>query len=110
MDKLNEYRKSKNLSNVIRQIAQIAYGVWQGDDLQALFERAQESARQKRFFHWKLEFPEVFIDLTVNAWAKDGGFDAVVGNPPYVNAWTMTNETPILRTAIPEIVDKHANT
>jgi hypothetical protein len=34
-----------------------------------------------RPFHWELEFPEVF-DL--------GGFDAVLGNPPYVNAWEMT--------------------
>jgi hypothetical protein len=38
---------------------------------------------EKRFFHWDLEFPEVFIDLDKAAWKEDGGFDAVVGNPPY---------------------------
>jgi hypothetical protein len=39
---------------------------------------------EKRFFHWDLEFPEVFIDLDQAQWKEDGGFDAVVGNPPYV--------------------------
>jgi hypothetical protein len=39
------------------------------------FRRAQQIAQGQRFFHWELEFPEVFIQ---------GGFDVVVGNPPYV--------------------------
>ena len=43
---------------------------------QALFE-------EKRFFHWDLEFPEVFIDLERADWKANGGFHAVVGNPPY---------------------------
>lgn len=30
----------------------------------------------KRFFHWELEFPDVFTELCA-------GFDAVVGNPPW---------------------------
>ena len=32
-------------------------------------------ARQHRFFHWCVEFPEVF--------AYDGGFDVMCGNPPW---------------------------
>lgn len=32
-------------------------------------------AREQRFFHWFIEFPEVFID---------GGFDCVLGNPPFL--------------------------
>jgi len=32
-------------------------------------------AQEKRFFHWFLEFPEVF---------QNGGFDCVLGNPPYL--------------------------
>jgi len=39
-------------------------------------------AKDKRFFHWDLEFPEVFYDETKRK--ENGGFDAVVGNPPYV--------------------------
>jgi type I restriction-modification system DNA methylase subunit len=36
-----------------------------------------------RYFHWDLEFPEVFIDLEKADWKSDQGFDAIVGNPPY---------------------------
>jgi len=45
----------------------------------------QDSLRLRenhRFFHWELEFPEVFYDETGNRKAGDG-FDAVIGNPPY---------------------------
>jgi hypothetical protein len=36
---------------------------------------AWELAQKHRFFHWELEFPEVF---------KQGGFDVVLGNPPFL--------------------------
>jgi hypothetical protein len=32
-------------------------------------------SQEKRFFHWFLEFPEVF---------QNGGFDCVLGNPPFL--------------------------
>ena len=35
---------------------------------------AQAIASQNRFFHWHLDFPEVF---------GRGGFDVVLGNPPW---------------------------
>jgi hypothetical protein len=38
--------------------------------------RAREIAREQHFFHWELEFPEVFL-------RKNPGFDAMVGNPPW---------------------------
>ena len=44
--------------------------------------RAQEIAAEKRFFHWEIEFPEVFRDIYGQE--KDNpGFDAVIGNPPW---------------------------
>ncbi len=45
-------------------------------------QKALESSREKRFFHWELEFPEVFYDEQGNRKAE-AGFDAVIGNPPY---------------------------
>ena len=39
-------------------------------------------AARHRFFHWELEFPEVFFDADGSR-RPDGGFDAVVGNPPW---------------------------
>ena len=47
--------------------------------------RAQEITAEKRFFHWEIEFPEVFRDKYGRE--KDNpGFDAVIGNPPYVKS------------------------
>ncbi len=39
----------------------------------------------QRFFHWDLEFPEVFVDLAHASWKESPGFDAVISNPPYVD-------------------------
>ena len=44
-----------------------------------LLRRARETAARERFFHWTLEFPEVFE----TADAGRAGFDAVIGNPPW---------------------------
>jgi hypothetical protein len=38
-------------------------------------EAARAIARERHFFHWSLEFPEVMVER--------GGFDAVIGNPPW---------------------------
>ncbi|HEY7169292.1 MAG TPA: N-6 DNA methylase [Vicinamibacterales bacterium] len=37
---------------------------------------------ERRFFHWELEFPEVFFD-DGGTRRPDGGFDAILGNPPW---------------------------
>ncbi|MBW2069076.1 MAG: N-6 DNA methylase [Deltaproteobacteria bacterium] len=42
--------------------------------IQALVKYARDLVRQHHFFHWPLEFPEVFAR---------GGFDVVLGNPPW---------------------------
>jgi hypothetical protein len=42
-------------------------------------------------FHWELEFPDVF---------DSGGFHAVLGNPPYVSAWEMTESDDTLRAGL----------
>lgn len=41
-------------------------------------EVAAKERRSQKMFHWPLEFPEAIV--------KSGGFDAVVGNPPFINA------------------------
>lgn len=50
------------------------------------------ASNQKGFFHWKLEFPEVFFDIEEGVEKQDSGFDAVVGNPPYFNTHTLPQE------------------
>ncbi|MDR0610807.1 MAG: N-6 DNA methylase, partial [Planctomycetaceae bacterium] len=46
-------------------------------------EEIQRLAKQYNFFHWYLEFPDVFEydDKIPQKWK--GGFDAVLGNPPW---------------------------
>src|SRR5690606_10293063 len=59
-----------------------------GVDLQAIADTTLRARAAHSFFHWELEFPEVFFapgtaggqDVELR---EDGGFDAVVGNPPY---------------------------
>ncbi|BAY42012.1 putative type II DNA modification enzyme (plasmid) [Nostoc sp. NIES-2111] len=41
---------------------------------QKIVDAANKVAEEKRFFHWPLEFPEVF---------EQGGFDCLLGNPPW---------------------------
>jgi Eco57I restriction-modification methylase len=43
--------------------------------LRAHLEAARAAKRRRHFFHWALEFPEVLFER--------GGFDAVIGNPPW---------------------------
>jgi len=47
----------------------------------AIVERAEQLKKEKRFFHWELEFPEVYYGSTGKK--NNPGFDAVIGNPPY---------------------------
>ena len=55
------------------------------------YRRAQEIATEKRFFHWEIEFPEVFRDKFGRE--KDNpGFDAVIGNPPYVSVTNIESD------------------
>lgn len=58
-------------------------------------------AKEKKFFHWELEFPQVMLE---------GGFDIIIGNPPYVEADSldyininMTNKCHNLYTYMMEI-------
>ncbi len=72
----------------IAKTAQTEHLVPQTEDIKAVIEEVREPigkegtrkeadriSQENSFFHWKLEFPEVFI--------KNAGFDCVIGNPPW---------------------------
>jgi hypothetical protein len=67
------------------------------------------AAADKRFFHWELEFPEVFFaprtpggqDVQL---VEGGGFDAVVGNPPY---GVLCDDTDYLREHLSTTTDNN---
>ena len=57
---------------------------------------AERIASEMRFFHWELEFPDVFRD-------EESGFDAILGNPPWENLQAnpeefFSNKDPLFRT------------
>jgi len=58
-------------------------------------ENALNLREHQRFFHWELEFPEVFYDERGNR-KSNPGFDAVIGNPPYVGFHGFEDVKPIL--------------
>lgn len=64
------------------------------DNLCALFPRlalVRDIAEQNRFMHWELEFADLFADR--------GGFDLVIGNPPWIKmTW---NEQSVLADRYP---------
>ncbi|MCG2721489.1 MAG: Eco57I restriction-modification methylase domain-containing protein [Thermodesulfovibrionales bacterium] len=43
---------------------------------------ALTAAKDDKYFHWKIEFPEVFY--AEKGEKENAGFDCVIGNPPYV--------------------------
>jgi hypothetical protein len=51
-------------------------------DESEIFRRSQKLQEEKNLFHWELEFPEVFYGEVGKR--SNAGFDAVIGNPPYV--------------------------
>ncbi len=57
---------------------------------------AARMARARRFFHWELEFPEVFFDRTGQPRRERGGFDAVIGNPPWIRQESFSADKPAL--------------
>jgi len=54
-----------------------------------LMESAKAITKEKKFFHWEIEFPEVFYEKAAVFGQKidkkeNSGFDCVIGNPPYI--------------------------
>jgi len=66
---------------------------WAGIQGEDWFTSAQAMADEEDFFHWELEYPEVFFGSNGER-LNGAGFDAVVGNPPYVRIYGDTLPDP----------------
>ncbi len=64
----------------------------------ALLEQATKlSTGGKRFFHWELEFPDIFYDHNGQPLGDKAGFDVVIGNPPYVRQENLQEDKPFFQ-------------
>lgn len=78
LTKENEQKRIIPTTNTVRDYL---FGGVNADHPQV--KTARQLATQYRFFHWPLEFPEVF---------GKGGFDCVLGNPPWERIDLQKNE------------------
>lgn len=62
-----------------------------------LLDELRDFAAKHRFFHWEIAFPGVWSNLASED--RPGGFDAVIGNPPYVRQELLTEIKPALASA-----------
>ena len=69
---------------------------------QRWLDAAHDIAAGQRFFHWELEFPEVFFDRHGKPLGEEAGFDAVVGNPPYIQSKNFPELKPYLQESYSE--------
>jgi len=59
-----------------------------------IVEQARTMSQRGHFFHWELEFPDIFFEYDGTPRGDRAGFDAVVGNPPYVRQEKINSEKP----------------
>lgn len=88
-------------SNVWRSLADFALGrggeFAQSPQFNNWLEAANELAERKHFFHWELEFPNIFFDHQGKPLGEQAGFDVVIGNPPYVRQEQLGPDKPFFQ-------------
>ncbi|MFX1250503.1 MAG: Eco57I restriction-modification methylase domain-containing protein [Promethearchaeota archaeon] len=70
-------------SKYIKKVYSNSVNEWEEGKKEGFVIKARKIAEEKKFFHWELEFPDVFFED--GKFKKNPGFDVVIGNPPYVS-------------------------
>ncbi len=65
-------------------------------------QAAADLSSKHLFFHWELEFPEIFFDRYGQHKGEAAGFNVVIGNPPYVRQEELGLLKSYFATAYPE--------
>jgi hypothetical protein len=74
--------REKGVFGALRDRVMAGHGALPAHLAAPLITRLGAVAAKERLFHWTMEFPEVFYGETGAALA-DGGFDVILGNPPW---------------------------
>lgn len=72
-------------------------------------DAADALADRERFFHWDLEFPEIFFDRFGRPLRDAAGFDAVVSNPPYVRQEKLSPYKQFFEESYQDVYDSGAD-
>ena len=64
-------------------------------DGQQLVLLDDEAALRINVFDWQAEFPQVFAPSPSEGDGREGGFDAVIGNPPYIRIQALKEWAPV---------------
>ncbi len=71
----------------------------------AWLQAAKSVADRLDFFHWELEYPEVFFNRYGQHKGVAAGFDVVIGNPPYIRQEELGAFKAYFAAAYPETYD-----
>ncbi|WP_461246559.1 Eco57I restriction-modification methylase domain-containing protein [Treponema sp. R6D11] len=74
------YAEKKNKDSIVPTTADVdraSAGLDESNFSAGVEDEAARISAENRFFHWHLEFPEIFVGQ------NHGGFDCVLGNPPW---------------------------
>ena len=89
-DKIRPWQSSEEFQTIVTEavkkgslkLAGREFDINQLKNLCSFLFRSERNAGERRFFHWELEFAEVFFNDDGTS-REQPGFDAVIGNPPY---------------------------
>jgi type I restriction-modification system DNA methylase subunit len=88
-------------SDIWRPVANYALGKAvehpQLPQFETWLDEATALAERKHFFHWELEFPNIFFDHQGQPLGERAGFDVVIGNPPYVRQEQLSADKPFFQ-------------
>ena len=88
--------------SLVEYVTKNGNGTFTMSAYEPLLQQVRAIKAAQRFFHWDLEFPEVFYDRFGRPLGATAGFDAVIGNPPYVRQEQLGALKPYFQTAFAE--------
>jgi hypothetical protein len=77
----NRNISAQKYDSITREITEVK---WKDFRQKEWFQRAQLDSESQNYFHWEIEFPQVFF-------GENNGFDIIVGNPPWIDIKGLEN-------------------
>jgi hypothetical protein len=73
---------NKTYMNLVTEAYYGSPSKWKERSSKGWVKEGLKKAEEKHFFHWELEFPEIFYEAGKEK--ENPGFDVVIGNPPWI--------------------------